>query len=72
MTVARSAKQVTKAIRKAGYAVDCVKGNGYVYFMADDITVEIDSVYVCYLHQMSVERYVEHVADAMRKASEPT
>lgn len=63
MTAARSTKQVTAAIRKAGYAVDCVKGNGYVYFMADDFT-EIDSVYVCYLNEMSVERYVEHVAGA--------
>lgn len=61
MTNATNAKQVTKAIRKAGFAVDCVKGNGYVYFLADD-NREIDSVYVCYLYQMSVERYVEHVA----------
>lgn len=64
MTAARSTKQVTAAIRKAGYAVDCHKGNGYVYFVADDISVEIDSVYVCYLKEMSVERYVEHVAEA--------
>lgn len=62
MTRAHTAKQVTKALRKAGFAVDCVKGNGYVYFMADDLR-EIDSVYVCYLYQLPVERYVSHVAD---------
>ena len=62
MTKATNAKQVTKAIRKAGFAVDCVKGEGYVYFIADDMR-EIDSVYVCYLNEMTVERYVEHVAD---------
>lgn len=61
MTTARSAAQVTKAIRKAGYAVDCVKGDGYVYFMADDLR-EIDSVYTCYLSHMSVHQYVDHVA----------
>lgn len=61
MTKATNTKQVTKAIRKAGYAVDCVKGYGYVYFIADDMR-EVDSVYVCYLNEMSVERYVEHVA----------
>lgn len=62
MNAARSTKQVTAAIRKAGYAVDCFKGEGYVYFMADDFT-EIDSVYVCHLNEMPVELYVEHVAD---------
>jgi hypothetical protein len=62
MTKATSTKQITKAIRNAGFAVDCVKGNGYVYFIADDMYVEIDSVYVCYLNQLSVEHYVEHVA----------
>lgn len=62
MTKAISTKQVTAAIRKAGYAAECVKGNGYVYFIADDMR-EIDSVYTCYLNELSVERYVEHVAD---------
>lgn len=62
MTKATGTKQVTKALRKAGFAVDCVKGSGYVYFIADDMR-EIDSVYVCYLNEMTVERYVEHVAD---------
>lgn len=62
MTKATGTKQVTKALRKAGFAVECYKGNGYVYFVADDMR-EIDSVYVCYLNEMSVERYVEHVAD---------
>ena len=61
MTKATSTKQVTKAIRNAGFAVDCVKGNGYVYFIADDMSVEIDSVYVCYLNQLSVEDYVDHL-----------
>lgn len=56
-----SASKVTKAIRKAGFAVDCVKGDGYVYFIADDMR-EIDSVYVCYLNEMTIARYVEHVA----------
>ena len=64
MTKATGAAQVTKAIRKAGYAVECYKGDGYVYFIADDSSVgEILSVYTCYLNQMSVEYYVEHVAD---------
>lgn len=61
MTNARSTAQVTKALRKAGLAVDCVKGNGYVYFVADDMR-EVDSVYVCYLNELPVERYVEHVS----------
>lgn len=62
MTKAIGTKQVTKAIRKAGYPVDCVNGHGYIYFIADDMR-EIDSIYVMYLNQLSVERYVEHVAD---------
>ena len=62
MTKATSTALVTKAIRKAGFAVECVKGNGYVYFMADDLR-EIDSVYVCYLKELSVEEYVSHVSD---------
>ena len=62
MANATSAKQVTKAIRKAGYAVECYKGDGYVYFIADGVGPEIDSVYVCYLNQQTVEEYVEHVA----------
>lgn len=63
MTVARTAKQVTAAIRKAGYPVDCVKGEGYVYFMPDDPRDTIDSIYTCYLSHLSVEHYVSHVAD---------
>lgn len=62
MTKATGTAQVTKAIRKAGYAVDCVKGSGYVYFMADDLR-DVDSVYVCYLKELSVEEYVSHVSD---------
>lgn len=68
MTITRTAKQVTIALRKAGYAVDCVKGNGYVYFMADDFR-EIDSVYVCYINELPVERYVEHVAGFMKEVA---
>ncbi len=63
MTKATTAKQVTKALRKAGLAADCFKGNGYVYFVADDHR-EIDSVYVCYLYQQTVEQYVAHVQAA--------
>lgn len=66
MTIARTAKQVTAAIRKAGYAVDCVKGEGYIYFIADDGR-EIDSIYVCYLSHMPVEHYVEHVAEQCKR-----
>jgi len=62
MTKATNAKQVTKAIRKAGFPVECYKGNGYVYFIADTCGPEIDSVYVCYLYQQTVEQYVSHVA----------
>lgn len=61
MTNARTAKQITNAIRKAGYPVECFKGNGYVYFVADDMR-EIDSIYTCYLSDLPVARYVEHVA----------
>lgn len=68
MATARSTKQVTAAIRKAGFAVDCIKGDGYVYFISDDMR-EIDSVYVCYLNEMSVERYVEHVASFFNTAA---
>lgn len=64
MTKATNTKQVTKALRKAGLAVECFKGNGYVYFLADN-HVEIDSVYVCYLNELTVEQYVEHVAGEM-------
>lgn len=67
MTDAKTAKQVTKAIRKAGFAVDCVKGDGYIYFLADNAGIEIDSVYVCYLYQQTVEEYVAHVAGQMAK-----
>ena len=66
MANARSAEQVTKAIRKAGYPVSCYKGEGYVYFIADDDR-EVSSVYVCYLNSLSVERYVEHVADCLAR-----
>lgn len=65
MTKATTTKQVTKALRKAGFAVECYKGEGYVYFVADS-GIEVDSVYVCYLNELSVERYVEHVADAFK------
>jgi hypothetical protein len=61
MAQATSSNKVTNALRKAGYAAECFKGNGYVYFIADDGR-EIDSVYVCYLYQQTVEQYVEHVA----------
>ena len=67
MTMAATAKKVTTALRKAGFPVTCYKGGGYVYFISDDAEVEIDSVYVCYLNQMSVEQYVDHVSGYFNK-----
>lgn len=61
MTIARTAKQVTAALRKAGYPVDCFKGDGYVYFMVDDGR-DIESIWTNAINTQTVEQYVEHVA----------
>lgn len=61
MTLVRTAKQVTIALRKAGFPVNCYRGDGYIYFMSDDGR-EVDSIYAMYLSHFSVERYIEHVA----------
>ena len=54
--------------------IEFVRGRGYFYFVTDDPGLEIDSIYVCYLKQCSLERWVEmvdgNIEDAIKEACE--
>lgn len=59
-TKARTVAQVLKAV--GCDKLDLVRGGGYLYFVYDDKARnvwETESVYVCYLNQLSVEQWVD-------------
>lgn len=71
MTIAKSAKQILKAINCD--KLDLARGEGYWYFVYDDTSkklYETHSVYCCYLNQMTVDQWVEEGKDFVAKMQE--
>lgn len=57
-------KQVNKAIVAKGYEFELVKGNGYFYFSPTGKDDNFGpSVYVCYLNQLTLDRWVKELED---------
>lgn len=61
MAIARTASQVTRALEKAGFKAELVRGDGYWYFFGDDAeSLTEQGVYGVYrIGELSVERWVE-------------
>ena len=58
--------KINKAIKHLGLKVIHERGSGYSYFL--DLVTENqigESVQVCYLHQLSLERWVEEAQEAL-------
>ena len=63
--------RVTAALNNAGFPVSMYKGMGYFYFIGNEdapvgIEEYIPSIYSNHLRDMTIEEYVDHVADAIR------
>lgn len=53
-------KAITARLRAEGLPLELVKGEGYFYFVFDDGAIwESHSIYVCFLNQLSVDRWLE-------------
>jgi hypothetical protein len=58
--------KINKAIKHLGLKVIHERGSGYSYFL--DLVTENqigESVQVCYLHQLSLERWVQEAQEAL-------
>ena len=60
-------RTVNKAIAHLG-DIELVKGNGYFYFVGEDVNVWAEGVYVYRLNELSLERWIEE-AKVAQKAS---
>lgn len=60
---------VNKALAHAGIKAELVRGEGYFYFVGDDVDLsEEQGVYGVYrLSELSVERWVQEAKDKMVK-----
>lgn len=64
-----------RAISKAGIPLELVRGEGYHYFVyigpdAENVLVDIDSVYVCYTNTFTAWQWVQVAASALTKIME--
>jgi len=73
--MARTLKQVNRAIQKQVGNVSLCKGDGYFYVTSDDRSLDLKlqsqqstSIYVCHLNQQSVEAWVADVRDIAEQA----
>jgi len=73
--MARTLKQVNRAIQREVGNVTLCKGAGYFYVTSDDLSLSLKlesqhstSIYVCYLNQQSVEAWVADVRDIAKQA----
>ena len=58
----RTIADVTAALRAKGYPLELVRGNGYLYFVYDDIPANIwetKSIAVCYFKHQTPAQWVE-------------
>jgi len=56
-----NARVVNRALTKAGIPVTVFKGNGYFYYEAADKMLDLDSTYVCYWDDLTLDEWVEEV-----------
>jgi hypothetical protein len=61
-------KQVNKKLAERGHEFELVKGNGYFYFAPTGKDDNFGpTVYVCYLYELSVDRWVQELEDFLNK-----
>ena len=60
-------KQINKAIAHTGLTIHGARGDGCFYFVdATGYCVGRGSVYVCYLHHMTIEQWVNEAQKAQK------
>lgn len=64
---ARSVTQVDRAIKHLG--VEIIRGRGYFYFVSLDPAIGQvgDSIYICYLNQQSLARWIKDAESAVKE-----
>ena len=61
-------KQINKEITKLGYNAELVKGEGYFYFVGDDVLLCFTtSVYVNSVNQLTLEQWIESCEDLVKE-----
>ena len=50
--------KINKELSKLG-KIELVKGNGYFYFIGDDVDIDISGVYVNSLNQLTLKQWIE-------------
>lgn len=66
MTIATT-KKVNAAIAAQGYKAELIKGDGYFYFVGDDVRIDAPSVYTYRLTDFTVEQWMAEFADCVEK-----
>ena len=64
-----------RQIAKAGIPLELIRGEGYHYFIyvgpdAENVLVDIDSVYVCYTNTFTAWQWAQVAASALTKIME--
>ena len=61
-------RQVNKALVAKGYKFALVRGDGYFYFEPTGKDDKFGpTVYVCYLNQLSLDRWVEELEEFLKE-----
>ena len=61
-------RTVNKAIAHFG-DIELVKGNGYFYFVGEDVNVWAEGVYVYRLNELSLERWIEEAKAVLEEVA---
>lgn len=56
--------KINKELYKLG-KIELVKGNGYFYFIGDDVDIDISGVYVNSLNQLTLKQWIEEAKDRL-------
>ena len=56
--------KINKELSKLG-KIELVKGNGYFYFIGDDVDIDISGVYVNSLNQLTLKQWIEEAKERL-------
>lgn len=60
-------RTINATLARLGIKAELVKGEGYFYFIGDDVDCDCDSVYVFRVNELTLDRWVEEANDRLAR-----
>lgn len=64
-------RTINKALAAKGIKAELIKGEGYFYFIGDDVDCNVDGVYVFSLNELTLDRWIDEAVSATKPRGNP-